>query len=98
MDKPLFIPLKAEYFDAFAAGTKNIEYRKFGPHWNKDTCAQGRPVVLSRGYGKQQRLRGVVAKFSVADYCTVPEAHVIYRAPCLIACISIDLEEKNEDE
>lgn len=63
--KPLFIPLMAKYYDAFAAGTKDTEYRILGDRWNRDTCLVGRPVVLSRGYGKQNRLQGVVAGFDV---------------------------------
>lgn len=61
--KPLFIPLKAEYFEAFKAGTKTTEYRVYGPRWNERTCAIGRPVVLSKGYGKAHRLTGTVAGF-----------------------------------
>lgn len=61
--KPLFIPLKAEHFDAFAAGTKRTEFRPYGPRWNEKTCTPGRALVLSRGYGKKHRLYGVVAAF-----------------------------------
>lgn len=61
--KPLFIPLKTAYFNAFEAGTKDTEFRPYGPRWNERTCAIGRPVVLSHGYGKQRRLYGVVAAF-----------------------------------
>ena len=61
--KPLFIPLKAEYFDAFANGSKTREYRLYGPRWNERTCQVGRRVVLSRGYGKSNRLEGVVSSF-----------------------------------
>lgn len=67
--KPLFIPLKAEYFDAFENGTKNTEYRLRGPRWNAETCAIGREVILSRGYGKQRRLCGIITGF---HYDTLP--------------------------
>ena len=46
--KPLFIPLKAEFFDAFERGEKTTEYRQRGP----------------RGYGKAARLRGTIVGFS----------------------------------
>jgi hypothetical protein len=69
--KPLFIPLKAQFFDAFKAGTKDTEYRLRGPRWNAQTCWLGRPVILSRGYGKQQRLTGRIVGFS---YHTIPSA------------------------
>lgn len=60
--KPLFIPLKAEFFDAFEAGTKDEEYRKYGPRWNEKTCPVGRKVTLSYGYGKKRRLSGEIVK------------------------------------
>jgi hypothetical protein len=63
MDKPLFIPLKAEPFDAFKNGTKRDELRRYGPRWNERTCAPDREVILSLGYGKQQRLRGRIWAF-----------------------------------
>jgi hypothetical protein len=62
-DKPLFIPLKAEFFDAFASGRKTAELRRYGPRWNERTCTVGRPVVLSRGYGRESRLNGSVVHF-----------------------------------
>lgn len=67
--KPLFIPLKAEFFDAFERGEKTTEYRKRGPRWNDMTCSMGRRVVLSRGYGKQRRLTGEIVGF---HYDTLP--------------------------
>jgi len=63
MDKPLFIPLKTEYYEAFAGGSKTEELRLYGPRWNKDTCKVGRAVTLSKGYGKQARMSGVIWKF-----------------------------------
>lgn len=67
--KPLFLPLKAEEFDAFAAGTKTQEFRLRGPRWNMETCLIGRRVVLSRGYGKHRRLTGVITG---CHYDTLP--------------------------
>lgn len=65
--KPLFIPLKAEFFDAFERGDKTHEYRAYGPRWNEKTCVPGRLVTLSRGYGKQKRLQGRVKSFRRHD-------------------------------
>lgn len=53
--RPLFIPLKTEYFQAFADGSKREELRRYGPRWNERTCCVGRDVVLSKGYSKQAR-------------------------------------------
>ena len=66
MPKPLFIPLKREFFDAFARGEKHFEYRTYGPRWNERTCAIGRQVTLSLGYGKAHRLAGVITSFSTS--------------------------------
>lgn len=63
MTKPMFIPLKREYFEAFAAGTKREEFRPEGPRWNARTCPVGRPVVLSLGYGKARRMTGVIVGY-----------------------------------
>jgi hypothetical protein len=61
--RPLFVPLRAEYFDAFADGSKREELRLYGPRWNERTCAVGREVVLSKGYGKQHRMTGRILRF-----------------------------------
>lgn len=94
--KPLFIPLKREYFEAFQAGTKLEEFRPYGPRWNERTCPVGRPVVLSLGYGRAHRMAGVVAGFRTSMEPTTSPAW----AACYgekhpgkpAACIAIDLE------
>jgi hypothetical protein len=63
MDRPLFVPLRREFFDAFAAGTKREEWRKLGPGWNAHTCRIGRPVTLALGYRGSRRLAGVITGF-----------------------------------
>jgi len=63
MSKPLFIPLKTQYYAAFAEGRKTEEYRLYGPRSNERTCHLGRQVTLSRGYGKQNRLTAVITGF-----------------------------------
>lgn len=63
MEKPLFIPLKTEFYEAFENGTKIYELRKYGKRWNEETCEVGRPVVLSKGYGKQSRMQGIISDF-----------------------------------
>lgn len=67
--KPLFIPLKSEFFDAFARGEKTTEFRRRGARWNAQTCVLGRRVVLSRGYGKKDRLAGTITGF---HYDSIP--------------------------
>lgn len=70
MNKPLFIPLKAQYFDAFDEGRKTEEFRLYGPRWNERTCHVGRAVTLSRGYGKQRRRQGIVQGFRISTEIT----------------------------
>jgi hypothetical protein len=100
-DRPLFIPLKGEYFDAFANGTKTTEYRIYGPRWNRRTCQPGRAVTLSRGYSKRQRLTGRVTGFLAEPIeCLAPdtkrELQALFGQNCaaVIACISIELRPR----
>lgn len=65
MAKPLFIPLKTEWFEAFERGEKEHELRRYGPRWSSTACRVGRPVTLSHGYGKQRRLYGRISSFAV---------------------------------
>ncbi|OEU66228.1 MAG: hypothetical protein BA863_09175 [Desulfovibrio sp. S3730MH75] len=62
-EKPLFIPLKTEYYEAFISGDKREELRAYGPRWNEKTCRIGRAVLLSKGYGKQNRATTKVTGF-----------------------------------
>lgn len=72
MAKPLFIPLIAEYYDAFKNGTKRQEYRLYGDRWNERVCYPGRAAVLSRGYGKANRLSCFVESFDRKQRCDLP--------------------------
>ena len=65
--KPLFIPLKREFYEDFAAGRKGSELRLYGPRWNERTCPVGRAVTLSLGYGKAHRMTGVIREFHKRD-------------------------------
>jgi hypothetical protein len=89
--KPLFFPLKTEFFRQFQSGTKTTEYRRYGALWNERTCRVGRSVVLSHGYGKQSRLTGVVVGFEkrVMDS---PDWLACYGEPGQAACIEIALD------
>jgi hypothetical protein len=93
-NKPLFVPLKSEYFNAFRDGSKTTEYRPYGPRWNERTCLVGRSVVLSRGYGKRDRLRGVVSGFFVSeDPCQSAAWKDCYGdKSCQAACIQISVD------
>lgn len=71
--KPLFIPLKGEHYDRFERGEKDTEYRRYGPRWNEQNCPPGRPVILSRGYGKRHRLTGTVKQFQRQRVSHLPD-------------------------
>jgi hypothetical protein len=70
--KPLFIPLKREFFFAFVAGFKEWEFRLYGPRWNEETCARGRAVLLSNGYGKHDRAVGTILEFKKIRFEKLP--------------------------
>lgn len=72
--KPLFVPLKRAYFEAFKEGTKTEEFRPYGKRWNGTVCLVGRPVVLSLGYGKQNRIAGRISGFRVSQEPTLTPA------------------------
>lgn len=98
--KPMFIPLKAEYFAAFVDGTKTNEYRMYGDRYNERTCAIGREVVISRGYGKAHRRRGKIVGFKHALGCNMPEISAALEncygtSDFPVAVITIKLESDN---
>lgn len=63
VEPALFIPLKTEFYEAFVAGTKREELRRYGPRWNERVCRIGRPVVLGKGYGRISRHTGRIVGF-----------------------------------
>ncbi len=92
--KPLFIPLKREFFEAFEAGTKTEEFRQHGARWNERTCSIGRAVTLSLGYGRQRRIHGIVTGFRTAPApLGVPAGWIACYGsePSTAACIRIDI-------
>ena len=50
----LYLPLKAEYFDAIKAGDKPFEYRLRTPYWRKRLHNKDfDKIVLAKGYPKR---------------------------------------------
>jgi len=91
--KPLFIPLKREYYEAFANGSKTHEYRLYGKRWNEKTCYYGRDVVLSLGYGKQNRMVGKITAFGKM----LNRVTDIYALDETLACIGIELIKEKDN-
>lgn len=71
--RPLFVPLKAQWFDLFAMGTKSWEHRIARRQWNGDQVQVGRRVTLSRGYGKHARLHGVITSVKLRTFDELTE-------------------------
>ena len=94
-DKPLFIPLKTEYYEAFLDGSKTTEYRKFGPRWNFETCKAGRRVTISKGYGKSHRRHGTITHFCRSGLLPKAWSEVYGDHPGPVACITIELDKKS---
>ncbi len=99
MMKPLFVPLKKESYEAFKDGSKTEELRIYGSRWNHNTCQVGRDVVISKGYGKQNRMKGRLWRFkkqhgSLFGLTYREDIKAVYGTLDVeIACISItDLE------
>lgn len=72
-DNPLFVPLKAEFYEAFERGDKTVEYRRYGPRWNERSCYPGRSATLSYGYGKQRRMTRRIKNFVAQSGHNIPE-------------------------
>lgn len=102
MEKPLFVPLKSKYYEAFKDGTKREELRLYGKRWNEKTCRVGREIVLSKGYGKSNRMKGRIWKFKIQHGSTFGSTYkkaimeIFSSLDVVIACISVtDLAEIN---
>lgn len=92
-EQSLFIPLKRPYFEAFEARSKEYEYRRYGARWNERTCAVGKRVCLSLGYGRHRRLVGRILGFSVCDSKDCPEWLECYgEAEAQVAAIHIHID------
>ena len=89
MSKPLFVPLRTEFFNKFLSGEKKDELRVYGPHWNEKTCPVGRPVLLSKGYGKHARATSRITSFE-----KIPATDLSAKdQQAVIACFdSLDIE------
>ncbi|WP_131667393.1 hypothetical protein [Psychrobacter pygoscelis] len=95
--KPLFCPLKKEYFLQFKNNEKTVEYRAYGKQWNEKTCTIGRLMNLSLGYNGE-RILAVITNFTVININQAPQAAIdIYKHKTnQIACIGVSLDtDKN---
>lgn len=97
-EKPLFIPLRTEWFRKFEDGSKDTEYRAYGPRWNEKTCRVGRPATVSHGYSGE-RLSRKVTGFTKLRWALAPiEACQIYPNSNFIAAIKLGHGEFHDKE
>ncbi len=102
--KPMYFFLKTEYYNAFKNGTKGTEYRRYSNLYNENTCTKGRKVILSKGYGKKDRLSGTIIGFEIWElgnflgyatelYTSLKGIYTDASNKTNIACIIIRLDE-----
>ena len=82
MSKPLFIPLRTEYFRQFENGEKQIESRRYGRGWNERTCIIGKRAILSHGYSGA-RLEAVIANFRIIAAAEINSAIYDHDTPLI---------------
>lgn len=70
--KPAFLPLNTEYYLAFKSGLKTNEYRLFGGKYTEKNFYPGREIIISKGYGKLDRICGVITEFKIVDLPELP--------------------------
>ncbi|MCP3928063.1 MAG: hypothetical protein GY705_03060, partial [Bacteroidetes bacterium] len=93
--KPMFIPLKSQFYYQYKKKKKDTELRLYGNGFNERTCTVGRKVVLSKGYGKHERLTGYIKNFKVKHATLLNKSSRLAIKKCYgnlnvnIACIYI---------
>ena len=96
-EKPLFIPLRTQWFREFEAGTKQTEFRAYGPRWNERTCRPGRDAVISHGYSGKRLLRRVFSFAKVKREDAPASAREIYPNAEFIAAICLPPRSPQEN-
>jgi hypothetical protein len=75
----LRLVLKRGHYEAFRAGTKRVEIRRYGPWFNERRYFPGRPIVLTyRRANVGPFLLATVAGFERAPAAHHPEACAVY--------------------
>ncbi len=88
-EKPLFIPLRTEWFRKFESGEKDVEFRAYGPRWNEKTCRVGRLATVSHGYSGARLARRVESVLIVSRHSAPVEARDIFPNADRIIAISL---------
>lgn len=90
--KPLFVPLRRVHFERFRDGSKRIEWRAYGPRWNRRVAHRGRKIILSSGYSGARLAGEVVRTRKVAAQLAPQEARDIYPGKRFLCAIHVCLE------
>lgn len=91
INRPLFVPLRTEWFEAFRVGRKSVEWRVYGPRWNHRVVRPGRAVVLSHGYSGARLYGRVVHARRVAADRAPNAARRIYPGVSYFCAIHVRL-------
>lgn len=88
--RPLFIPLYAEHFEAFERGDKTIEYRRWGARWNDSAIKPGRVAIIARGYSGP-RLDAIVIKVERVRASSIKPRPALFPKSTILCAISLEL-------
>lgn len=70
---PFYCFLASGPYAAYGARRKTIEIRNLNKHYSVKHIRPGRPLVLSKGYGKHDRMMGVIGRVvAVRDWWALP--------------------------
>lgn len=92
MIRPLFVPLRRQWWEAFRDGSKRIEWRVYGGRWNRQRCHRGRRVILSLGYSGARLLGTVVRTRCVSADLAPAAARAIYPTARYLCAIHVALD------
>jgi hypothetical protein len=91
MEKPLYVILRRQWFDAFVDGSKTEEWRRYGAHFNEETCSIGRQVTLALGYTRR-RMTGRIRSFRTVRLKPGDAACAIYGEGAVCAVFGVELD------
>lgn len=90
--RPMFLPLRTQWFAAFRDGSKRVEWRAYGPRWNRQTAFRGRAVTLSLGYSGARLVGTVLRTRRVRAEDAPAAARAIYPTARYLCAIHFALE------
>jgi len=90
--KPFFLPLLKKHYLEFSEGTKRTEYRLEKGAYNENQIFVGREIIISNGYTKLGRLKGIITKVYRSKLISKTDSFVAIYGNCKEAfCFDIQL-------